>query len=168
MEASIILKLQELFASGVGKLFIIFAARWLIYFYLAFGILIRFGNRLKLMVFEAAWTALVAFTMSALVASLVDRVRPYLAVKGVVALVPPNIQAGSFPSSHTAVAVGIAAALFSAHPPSGAAALIMAALIAFGRVAVGMHYPSDVIGGAVVGMLAFLIVRGAAQGLARL
>lgn len=168
MESDIILQLQKQFASPTARSFIIFVARWLIYFYPAFILLARLNRAMKLAVYEAMWTALLAFTMSAFIASLVDRIRPYLAVKGVIALVPPNIQAGSFPSSHTAVAAGIAIAIASAHPWGGVIAILMALLIAFGRVAAGMHFPTDIIGGAVVGVIAFLIVRAVSNGLGKI
>jgi undecaprenyl-diphosphatase len=41
----------------------------------------------------------------------------------------------------------------------GIALIIMATLISIGRVMVGVHYPTDVLGGAVLGALAALIVH---------
>ena len=122
---------------------------------------------MKHAVYEAAWSAILAFAMSTLAAGFIGRVRPYLAVQGVEALVSPNLQAGSFPSSHTAIAFGAAAALAFADTRVGVAAFIMAIFVALGRIAAGMHYPTDVIGGALVGLLAFGIVRIIHHGLVR-
>lgn len=168
MESSIILAIQRAFSSPIGRALVGFAARWVIYFFIPFIFVARFSKDLRQAVYEAAWTALLAFSLSAVFATLIGRVRPYLAVPGVEAIVPPNIQAGSFPSSHTAVAFGIATALAFYNLPLGIAAYLMAFLVAFGRVAAGMHYPSDVLAGMVVGVLAFFIIRFIHVGIAKL
>jgi undecaprenyl-diphosphatase len=168
MESSIILSIQRYLSSSLAVAAIVFCARWLIYFFIPFALLERRSPAMRHAVYEAAWTALLAFSISTFLASLFGRIRPYLAEIGVHALVPPNIQAGSFPSSHTAIAIGVATALAFADTRVGIVAFIMAFLIAFGRVAAGMHYPSDVLGGAVVGVLSFVIVRAVHFGLAKL
>lgn len=157
-ESEIILSLQRSFNSSIGRVFVGICARWLIYVYLLIPLSIR-----KVPVFRAgfsvgAWSALLAFAFTSGIAAFVGRVRPYLAVKGVVALVPPNIQAGSFPSSHTAISFAIAASIFSVNQGWGLIAFAVAFLVAFGRIAAGMHYPSDVLGGMAVGLLAFACV----------
>jgi undecaprenyl-diphosphatase len=168
MESQLILFLQRTLSSDTGRALIGFCARWLIYFYIPFAIVARQSKDMRHAVYEASWTAALAFSMSTIVAAVVARARPYLAIPGVEAIVPPNIQAGSFPSSHTAVAIGIAMALAFANVPIGVAAFIMALLVAFGRIAAGMHFPTDIIGGVAVGALAFIIVRIVHAGLERL
>ena len=159
MESSIILAIQKSLSSSTGRALIGFCARWVIYLFVPFILVARISKAMQHAVIEAAWTAGLAFAASTVLATLIGRVRPYLAVAGVQAIVPPNIQAGSFPSSHTAVAIGIATALSFYNVPLGVAAFLMAILVAFGRVAAGMHYPTDVLGGAVVGVVAFMVVR---------
>lgn len=62
----------------------------------------------------------------------------------------------SFPSDHATAAFAIAVALFLRHRKAGWLALGMAALVSIGRVAVGTHYPGDVLAGAAIGTLAAL------------
>ncbi|MEN9557998.1 MAG: hypothetical protein RL141_367 [Candidatus Parcubacteria bacterium] len=158
-EPFIILSLQRAFASPTGQLLVGFTARWVIYLFIPFVFAARLSQGLKHAVIEAGWAALVAFTLSTTLASLIGRVRPFRAISGVTAIVPPNPQAGSFPSSHTAVAFAVAAAIAFKDIPLGIAAFLLAFLVAFGRVASGMHYPTDVLGGMAVGIAAFFIVR---------
>ncbi len=57
----------------------------------------------------------------------------------------------SFPSGHTATSVAAAVALGALFPGWRWALVAFAALIAISRLAVGAHYPSDVVAGAAVG-----------------
>ncbi|NMP21238.1 phosphatase PAP2 family protein [Sulfobacillus harzensis] len=64
----------------------------------------------------------------------------------------------SFPSDHAAGSFGFAVGLFFAGASDGILALILAAAVAIARVFVGLHWPTDVIVGAAVGVVAGLIV----------
>ncbi len=83
---------------------------------------------------------------------LVNRTRPY-EVLGYDLIVPP-MQDASFPSGHTAASFAAAAALYAIHPNWGRAAYVFAALMGFSRLYLGVHFPTDVLAGAVVGILA--------------
>lgn len=66
----------------------------------------------------------------------------------------------SFPSDHASAAFGIAFAVFFLDRVVGSFFLAAATFIAVGRVAIGAHYPLDVIAGCLVGFgVALLIVR---------
>lgn len=158
MESEIIITLQRSLNSPIGRAFIGFTARWLIYAYLIVLLPIRKIQFLQKGFNIAVWSALLAFALTSGIAAVIGRIRPYLAIKGVVAIVPPNIQSGSFPSSHTAISFAIAASIFSVHQGWGIVAFIVAFLVAFGRVSAGMHYPSDVLGGIAIGLIAFACV----------
>ncbi|MFE2111305.1 phosphatase PAP2 family protein [Kitasatospora sp. NPDC059463] len=59
----------------------------------------------------------------------------------------------SFPSNHTVIAVAAAAALWFADRRIGAVAAVAAVLMGASRVWVGVHYPHDVLAGALVGLV---------------
>ena len=58
----------------------------------------------------------------------------------------------SFPSTHSAWAFGGATAIFMRHRKAGAAAYIVAALIAFSRLYLFLHFPTDVLFGIALGI----------------
>ncbi|MBF0274639.1 MAG: phosphatase PAP2 family protein [Nitrospinae bacterium] len=64
----------------------------------------------------------------------------------------------SFPSSHAANAFGVAISLIFFYHKFWFPALIAAIIVGVSRVYLGVHYPSDVIAGAVIGtLLAFIV-----------
>ena len=66
----------------------------------------------------------------------------------------------SFPSGHTLASFEAATALFLCHKKAGIAALVLAALIAFSRLYLYVHYPTDVLFSVVMGVLfGFLAFR---------
>lgn len=73
----------------------------------------------------------------------------------------------SFPSGHTAAAVGFTAAIAPIWPWAGAVCAVPAMAVAAGRVNSGAHYPSDVVTGVVIGLAAAGIVRAAPRLLLR-
>ena len=64
----------------------------------------------------------------------------------------------SFPSGHTATAFALATAIIYFWPKMAFIVGIFATLIGISRVMIGAHYPSDVIAGALMGVLSTLIL----------
>lgn len=89
--------------------------------------------------------------------NLVARVRPYDVNTAIAILIKKPLDF-SFPSGHTAASFAAMTALFLAKMKKAwIAALVLAVLIAFSRLYFYMHYPTDVLGGAVVGILSGII-----------
>ena len=118
---------------------------------------------------------------------LIDRTRPWEVFQEVQAFLPPPGDA-SFPSGHSANSMGPAWAMLSASAPVkigerkvydevpclgwkgegidprtahrlGIAAVILSLLIGLSRLYLGMHYPSDVVCGLLLGMICAAIVH---------
>ena len=88
-----------------------------------------------------------------LIKPLVGRIRPYDVIDGLICMVGPQKDA-SFPSGHTASSFAVAFAAFLRGPKKiGIPALVVAALIGFSRLYVGVHYPTDVLAGIGFGLL---------------
>ncbi len=83
---------------------------------------------------------------------LVARVRPY-DVKGIMPYLIEVQHDFSFPSGHTTASFEGAAVVFLYNKKWGIAALVLAALIAFSRMYLYVHYPSDILAGVVLGVL---------------
>ena len=88
---------------------------------------------------------------------LVLRPRPYVTVEGLIPLLT-SADPNSFPSGHTcaAFAAGLAWAGGLPWRWARAAAVLQAVCMGLSRLYVGVHYPSDVLAGAVIGSLCAL------------
>ena len=64
----------------------------------------------------------------------------------------------SFPSGHTVSAMAVAFTIVLQHKKLGIVALVMAFLMGLSRLYVGVHFPTDVYGGIIVGALIALAV----------
>ena len=94
--------------------------------------------------------------------TLVDRDRPCDVYKNVPLLIKRPF-GSSFPSGHTATSFACAVTLIHMNVRLGLIALFLAFIIAFSRLYLFVHYPTDIIfgilSGAAVGVIAIQIVR---------
>src|ERR671937_1339050 len=72
----------------------------------------------------------------------------------------------SFPSGHAATSFAAATVLTFARPRWAPAFYLLALAIGFSRVYVGVHYPLDIVGGAVLGVVVAVALRLLARGAA--
>lgn len=131
----------------------LFAATLLVIFIVAQGERWRDWRRAAV---AATLSAGLALAVGGVIAAIVDRARPFVADPGQVHLFISHSADASFPSDHATASFAIAIAIFLRHRGWGVLALIAAAVLSVGRVAVGVHYPSDVLAGAVLGTMAAL------------
>jgi undecaprenyl-diphosphatase len=90
---------------------------------------------------------------------LVDSDRPYI-TDPTITVIDARPTTASFPSGHAAMAVAGALAGSRIVPASAWVWWPLAAIIAISRVYIGVHWPSDVIGGAVIGVACAWFVLG--------
>jgi membrane-associated phospholipid phosphatase len=118
-----------------------------------------YGNpRWKLACCSALLASGVALAMNQVISHLWARPRPFTDHPLLTHVLAARTNDPSFPSDHAAAAFAIAFAVLAFSRRAGAMFLGGATLIALSRVALGMHYPSDVLAGALVGLGAALLV----------
>lgn len=128
--------------------------------------LIRKDTR-RVGVMMAIALALDVVLCNGIIKPLAARPRPFTVRPGVELLIKAPWDY-SFPSGHTAVSFAAAGAMWFAGQRGRTAALILAAVIGLSRIYLYVHYPSDVICGAALGLLCgFLGVFFARKGAER-
>lgn len=89
--------------------------------------------------------------------NLVQRPRP-CQIDTAVRLLIPMPGEYSFPSGHTLHGFTAATIIFLHNKKAGIAALLLAAVIAFSRMYLFVHFPTDILGGIILGVAAAVIV----------
>jgi undecaprenyl-diphosphatase len=113
-------------------------------------------RRPSLFVFVAVGDA-AAQGISGLLKSLIQRDRPPLVYPHPAPLVHTPLT-HAFPSGHATTSFACATILARSWPRAAPAFFVLAAAIAFSRVYVGVHWPLDVIAGAVLGVAIALLL----------
>ncbi|MCS0638549.1 phosphatase PAP2 family protein [Streptomyces sp. LP05-1] len=108
----------------------------------------------------AASLALASATVNTIAKRSVRRNRPLLDAVPAIRRLKRQPLTTSFPSGHAASAAAFATGVALESRGWGAAVAPVAAAVALSRVYTGVHYPSDVLAGAALGVGAALAVRG--------
>jgi undecaprenyl-diphosphatase len=126
----------------------------LLWIVVAIAIGLRRGSGLAGTLLLAGAVAVATFAADAVsfgVKDLFQRARPFEAHSQIHPL--SAVHSSSFPAGHAATAFAGAVVLAYAVPRLAAPLFLIAALIGFSRVYVGVHYPTDVLGGAAIGVV---------------
>lgn len=115
---------------------------------------------------EVAVIMAAAVVLSLIVGRIIEHfwfeTRPWIDHPDTIKLISHSADA-AFPSDHCLVAGAIAAVALLASRLAGIITIVLALLIAWGRVFVGVHYPGDVLAGlaigAVCGIVCWVIVK---------
>ncbi|MBQ7872970.1 MAG: phosphatase PAP2 family protein [Clostridia bacterium] len=118
--------------------------------WIAFGLILLIPKKYRktgVMVLAALLVMLVVNNI--VLKNLIARPRPCWTYPEMVQLVH-NPSSYSFPSGHTTSAFAVAFTVFSQHKKLGKVIIVMAAIMAFTRLYVFVHFPTDIYGGILV------------------
>ena len=118
------------------------------------------GGRTRRALFSAGVATILALLIAVVIGHIWDRPRPFVVLRHYHKLIPHPADA-SFPSDHVSGSFAIVFTLMLYRRwRLATVALIAGVLIGLARVMVGVHWPTDVLGGVGVGALAALLVAG--------
>lgn len=160
VDNSILLWIRDILACSVFDItmpFISFlgnkGAFWLL---LSVFLFLLGGEKRKWGIMILASLAVTALLANVIIKPAVARIRPFDALQLPI-LIPPPLDY-SFPSGHTAAAFAAATAGILQNKKLGVSLFIFAFLMAFSRLYLSVHYPSDVLAGALIGVLSSQLV----------
>lgn len=127
-------------------------------FWLAVALFLLIGKRTR-RIGLFMWLAIaLGFLCGELVVkNIVCRPRPFQDFPGYVSLLIPPPSGWSFPSGHSCASFAAASVICFYSKKWGVPALILAGLIAFSRVFLFVHWPTDVLAGVAFGLAAALL-----------
>lgn len=96
-------------------------------------------------------SGILAWVFSYLLKLTFGALRPFDLLEGVESLLPETGYA--FPSGHASFFMAIAVSVLFLHRRAGYVFLLFALLIGFSRIAAGVHFPADILGGFALGAL---------------
>jgi len=149
----------------LNDFYLFFAKYGIILFFLSFIYLI---DRKKINAFICSFTAAgIAIIINTLILLFWKRPRPFISHSD--EIIRPiteglRVTSFSFPSVHTYISFAIATSIYLyGHKKLGTILYVLAFLVAISRIGAGLHYPSDVIGGLILGttsgITAYQIIR---------
>jgi undecaprenyl-diphosphatase len=101
----------------------------------------------------AFYAAVMGFILEQVIGFIWFRPRPFVALEHVAKLIDKSPLDKSFPSGHATLAFAMAFGIFLRNRHWGWPLIILAAFVGVSRVVVGVHYPTDILGGALLGYL---------------
>ncbi|SEB51589.1 undecaprenyl-diphosphatase [Paenibacillus sp. GP183] len=108
------------------------------------------------MVVNSLISAAAALGTNGIIGAIYHRDRPFVS-HHVIQLVQHEASA-SFPSNHAAAAFAVATSIWLWRRKDGWVWFILAALIGFSRIWSGIHYPTDIVGGAILGVILAVLI----------
>ena len=126
------------------------------------GILILFLIKNFRKYWKTAGTAFISAILARYVITEIIRwiwLRPRPFAAGQVNLLLPHSANGSFPSGHAAFFFALSLTVYFYNKKAGLLFFAASCLISFSRVFSGLHWPSDILGGAVVGLFAAWLIH---------
>ncbi len=157
--APIVPLLQFIASSSILTTIAIVAATYLIWGVFLFAVITVVRSNAITAVYSMVIAISGVWLFQQLIGTWWFRARPFVEDQRISNLINKSALSKSFPSDHAAIAFAIATSVYLVLPSWGKILYVCALMIGLGRVAVGVHYPSDVVVGALLGTISAIIVH---------
>jgi undecaprenyl-diphosphatase len=140
---------------GWLDMFMVFSAEYLWYVMILAVLVYAIWNyrRYRDMVIVAIGSAIIArFGLAALIRHFYYHARPYWIILKTNLLLAREAES-SFPSGHTIFIFALATGVYQYNKKAGLWFYVLACLVGFSRIFVGVHWPYDIITGAILGVI---------------
>lgn len=147
--------------SGFFQGVFVFFARYIIYILVILFLTFLFLEKDLKKKFYFFWSAVFCEILSRGIITetmrfFFKRERPYEVLKFIA---PITSSSSSFPSGHTVFMFTLTFLIFSMNKKWGLIFLVLSAISAVSRVIVGVHWFSDIVGGALISLIVYLVFR---------
>jgi undecaprenyl-diphosphatase len=131
---------------------------WLMFF----GLIVLWvidGKIKKETVLHAIFSCVVAYAVTELIKTVFPTLRPFQ-FDGALPLTLTVPTDGAFPSTHSAVAFALSVTIIKHDRKVGILYLVMAGLVGIARIMAHVHYPVDIMAGALIGTVISALTSG--------
>jgi undecaprenyl-diphosphatase len=158
LNVNILLMLHEAATSATFfSVSVIFFAEWLPFLVVASVVAYEFfvieEKKVFLQLIILSISPVIALTIAEICKFIIPSPRPFADGLGIMPLISVSDPLGSFPSAHAAFFGALGTAIFFQNKQAGKWYLLAALLIGISRIATGVHWPSDIIAGLLLGIL---------------
>jgi len=138
----------------------IFLTEYILYMVGILFLILLIWKKNRLMIISAGISAVLSrLVIAEIIKIFSHRARPYVALESVNKLVLENGDFKSFPSGHATIFFAIAMAIYFFNKKLGIIFFLGAIIISIARIFVGIHWPSDILGGAMIGIISAIIIN---------
>ena len=129
-------------------------------FWILVAIMLVFFVKTRKMGFQMLAAMALGYLLGNLILkNVIARERPYTINTNIVLLIKEQLDY-SFPSGHTLASFNAAITIFFYHKKWGIAALVLASVIAFSRMYLYVHFPTDILGGILLALFVTFVIKG--------
>ncbi len=133
-----------------------FYSAYILEFFFILVIIYFFLKKEKALALLLIFTLVVNLFVASILKSDFERERPYQILEAKKLINAEDNS--SFPSRHAELAFAFSTIMIFFYRRFGLLLILISAIIGIGRIYVGIHYPSDVVGGALIGILLSIFI----------
>lgn len=159
MDLEILLMIQNLsnpLFDAIGKIFNILGEKgWI---FIACSLILMINKKTRVAGFVLFIVLGITGLSTEIIKEFVERPRPFVAYPSIAPLYNETSLYSSFPSGHTSMAFAFATTMALFYPKYKFPLFTMAIIMGFTRLYGFVHYPTDVIAGAMIGIIVAIVV----------